>query len=130
MPVADTHLIWIDLEMTGLDTQNDYIIEIATVVTDADLSVLAEGPVIAIHQEDEILAGMDHPSKAIVERRRGLAIRRAIAIAGRDDLVLVAGKGHETVQDLGDRKVHFSDRAQVQQALGERIWAPALEVVA
>jgi oligoribonuclease len=59
MPVADTHLIWIDLEMTGLDTQNDHIIEIATVVTDADLSVLAEGPVIAIHQEDEILAGMD-----------------------------------------------------------------------
>jgi len=45
--------------MTGLDTQNDHIIEIATVVTDADLSVLAEGPVIAIHQEDEILAGMD-----------------------------------------------------------------------
>jgi oligoribonuclease len=59
MPVADTHLIWIDLEMTGLDTQNDHIIEIATVVTDADLNVLAEGPVIAIHQDDEILAGMD-----------------------------------------------------------------------
>ena len=59
MPVCDTHLIWIDLEMTGLDTQNDHIIEIATVVTDADLNVLAEGPVIAIHQDDEILAGMD-----------------------------------------------------------------------
>jgi oligoribonuclease len=59
MPVADTHLIWIDLEMTGLDTQNDHIIEIATVVTDASLNVLAEGPVVAIHQDDEILAGMD-----------------------------------------------------------------------
>jgi oligoribonuclease len=59
MPVSDTHLIWIDLEMTGLDPQNDCIIEIATVVTDADLNVLAEGPVLAIHQEDEILAGMD-----------------------------------------------------------------------
>jgi oligoribonuclease len=59
MPVAETHLIWIDLEMTGLDTQNDHIIEIATVVTNADLDILAEGPVIAIHQPDEILAGMD-----------------------------------------------------------------------
>ena len=75
----------------------------------------------------QIQGGMAHPTKAIVERRRGLAIRRAIAIAGRDDLVLVAGKGHETVQDLGDRKVHFSDRAQVQQALSERIWAPPRE---
>ncbi len=59
MPVADTHLIWIDLEMTGLDTDNDHIIEIATVITDADLNVLAEGPVLAIHQDDEIVAGMD-----------------------------------------------------------------------
>ena len=75
----------------------------------------------------QIQAGMAQPAKAIVERRRGLAIRRAIAIAGREDLVLVAGKGHETVQDLGERKVHFSDRAQVQQALSERIWAPSLE---
>lgn len=54
-----TNLIWIDLEMTGLDTQNDHIIEIATVVTDADLNVLAEGPVLAIHQPDEVLAAMD-----------------------------------------------------------------------
>lgn len=53
------HLIWIDLEMTGLATDTDAIIEIATVVTTADLEVLAEGPVIAIHQSDETLAGMD-----------------------------------------------------------------------
>jgi len=59
MPVADTNLIWIDLEMTGLDTQNDQILEIATLVTDQHLEVLAEGPVIAIHQPDEALAGMD-----------------------------------------------------------------------
>ena len=59
MPVADTNLIWIDLEMTGLDTQNDQILEIATLVTDQHLEVLAEGPVIAIHQADEALAGMD-----------------------------------------------------------------------
>ncbi len=54
-----TNLIWIDLEMTGLDTQNDEIIEIATVVTDAQLNILAEGPILAIHQPDNILDGMD-----------------------------------------------------------------------
>lgn len=53
------NLIWIDLEMTGLDTVNDVIIEIATLVTDKDLNILAEGPVIAIHQDDTRLAAMD-----------------------------------------------------------------------
>jgi len=53
------NLIWIDLEMTGLRTDVDSIIEIATVVTDAQLNPLAEGPVLAIHTADEILAGMD-----------------------------------------------------------------------
>ncbi len=68
------NLIWIDLEMTGLDTQNDVIIEIATIVTDAQLNQLAEGPVLAIHQPDEILAGMDewnqkqHGKSGLIER--------------------------------------------------------------
>jgi oligoribonuclease len=53
------NLIWIDLEMTGLDPQNDYIIEIATVVTDKELNVKARGPVMAIHQSEEALARMD-----------------------------------------------------------------------
>jgi len=52
-------LIWIDLEMTGLDTVNDSIIEIATIITDGELNVLAEGPVYAIKQEDGVLKGMD-----------------------------------------------------------------------
>ncbi len=55
----ENNLIWIDLEMTGLDTQNDQIIEIATVVTESNLAILAQGPVIAIHQPDEIMAAMD-----------------------------------------------------------------------
>jgi oligoribonuclease len=55
----ENNLIWIDLEMTGLDTQNDQIIEIATVVTDSNLAILAQGPVIAIHQPDEIMNAMD-----------------------------------------------------------------------
>ena len=53
------NLIWIDLEMTGLDTNNDRIIEIATLVTDAQLNIIAEGPMLAIHQSLEIMNGMD-----------------------------------------------------------------------
>ncbi len=73
---SDDNLIWIDLEMTGLDTQHDSIIEIATVVTDSQLDIIAEGPVLAIHQSDEILLGMDewnsrqHARSGLVERVR------------------------------------------------------------
>jgi len=59
MAVDENNLIWIDLEMTGLDTQNDQIIEIATIVTDIRLEVLAEGPMIAIHQSQAVMDGMD-----------------------------------------------------------------------
>jgi oligoribonuclease len=55
----ETNLIWIDLEMTGLLPEKDVIIEIATIVTDKDLNILAEGPALVIHQNDEILTGMD-----------------------------------------------------------------------
>jgi oligoribonuclease len=55
----DDNLIWIDLEMTGLDPETDVIIEIATVVTDKALNTLAEGPVFAIHQSDEVLENMN-----------------------------------------------------------------------
>lgn len=54
-----SNLIWIDLEMTGLMPERDTIIEIATVVTDSELNILATGPVIAIHQPDQILLAMD-----------------------------------------------------------------------
>jgi len=70
------NLIWIDLEMTGLDTQRDFIIEIATVVTDASLNTVAEGPVLAIHQSDEVLRAMDewntnqHAKSGLIERVR------------------------------------------------------------
>ncbi|MFK8016074.1 MAG: oligoribonuclease [Gammaproteobacteria bacterium] len=70
------NLIWLDLEMTGLDTFNDVIIEIATVVTDKNLNPLAEGPVIAIHQSDAVMDGMDdwntrqHGKSGLTERVR------------------------------------------------------------
>jgi oligoribonuclease len=59
MSLDDKNLIWIDLEMTGLEPQQDQIIEIATVVTNSNLDILGEGPVIAIHQPDQILNAMD-----------------------------------------------------------------------
>ena len=68
------NLIWIDLEMTGLDTFLDVIIEIATVVTDKDLNKIAEGPVIAIHQPDSVLNAMDewnlthHGNSGLIKR--------------------------------------------------------------
>ncbi len=55
----DSNLIWIDMEMTGLDPDTCVVLEIATIVTDAQLNVLAEGPVLAIHQSDEVLANMN-----------------------------------------------------------------------
>ncbi|MCK5881230.1 MAG: oligoribonuclease [Sinobacterium sp.] len=59
MVLHDDNLIWIDLEMTGLEPETDLIIEIATIVTDSQLNVLAEGPSIVIHQPESIMNGMD-----------------------------------------------------------------------
>jgi UDP-N-acetylmuramoyl-L-alanyl-D-glutamate--2,6-diaminopimelate ligase len=67
----------------------------------------------------DILAGVVDPGRVRVRRRRALAIRTAIALAGIGDAVLVAGKGHETIQEMGELKVRFSDRAQVVEALRE-----------
>jgi oligoribonuclease len=79
------NLIWIDLEMTGLNTQSDRIIEIATVVTDKELNILAEGPVIAVRQGEEILALMDewnqkqHGESGLVKRVRESRVEEAEA---------------------------------------------------
>jgi oligoribonuclease len=59
MAQDESNLIWIDLEMTGLDPDQDHIIEIATVITDKHLNILAQGPVLAIHQPDSVLNAMD-----------------------------------------------------------------------
>ena len=84
------NLIWIDLEMTGLDTQNDVIIEIATIVTDSELNELAEGPMLAIHQSDEIMGGMDewntnqHGKSGLTERVKNSTL--TVADAERETL--------------------------------------------
>jgi len=57
--ISEHNLIWVDMEMTGLDPDRDRVIEIATIITDSDLNTLAEGPVLAIHQDDAVLASMD-----------------------------------------------------------------------
>ncbi|WP_043767230.1 oligoribonuclease [Algiphilus aromaticivorans] len=82
-----SRLIWIDLEMSGLDTMHDRIIEIATIVTDSDLNIVAEGPELAIHQEEAVLDGMDawntrqHNISGLVERVRASMLSEADAEA-------------------------------------------------
>lgn len=94
MPQVDeNNLIWIDLEMTGLNPQQDVIIEIATLVTDKDLNILAEGPTMAIHQPDAILNGMDewctkqHGKSGLTQRVK-------------DSRIDAASAEHETVKFL------------------------------
>lgn len=76
MQQNSTHLVWIDLEMTGLDPSQDRILEIASIVTDSDLNVLAEGPELVIHQSDEVLEAMDdwnqthHGQSGLIDRVR------------------------------------------------------------
>lgn len=85
MSANPSNLIWIDLEMTGLIPERHRIIEIATIVTDSQLNVLAEGPVIAIHQPDEELAAMDewntrqHGGSGLTARVRASTILEAEA---------------------------------------------------
>ncbi|MBD3670880.1 MAG: oligoribonuclease [Gammaproteobacteria bacterium] len=85
MSVNPDNLVWIDLEMTGLDPQTDQIIEIATIVTDVNLNILDEGPVLAIHQSDAVIDAMDewntntHGASGLIERVRNSDIDEAEA---------------------------------------------------
>jgi oligoribonuclease len=79
------NLVWVDMEMTGLDPDTDRIIEVAVVVTDANLNILAEGPVFAIHQSDATLDGMDawnkgtHGRSGLIERVKASTVTEADA---------------------------------------------------
>src|ERR1700739_2428340 len=85
MPGDPNNLIWIDMEMTGLQPDADRIIEIAVLVTDAQLNVLAEGPVLVVHQPDEVLEAMDswnkstHKKTGLIESVRASKMSEAAA---------------------------------------------------
>ena len=84
---SENNLIWIDLEMTGLDPDRDRIIEVAVIVTDAHLQVRVRGPVLAVHQSDAVLDGMDawnkgtHGKSGLIERVRASTLDEAAAEA-------------------------------------------------
>ena len=83
--LSRNNLIWIDLEMTGLDPNNEKIIEIATLITDSDLNIIAEGPNLIISQSNELLDGMDewnqkqHGSSGLTEQVKKSDITEQIA---------------------------------------------------
>ena len=85
MAVSDHNLIWVDMEMTGLIPEAHRVIEIATIVTDSNLTVLAEGPVLAIHQPSEALDAMDewntrtHTGSGLVDRVRASTVSESAA---------------------------------------------------
>ena len=101
---AQDVLVWVDMEMTGLDPERDVVLEIATIVTDAHLDVIEEGPVLAIHQDDAVLGAMDewntrqHGHSGLVDRvrrstmdeaeaeRQTLAFLARHAVAGRSPM--------------------------------------------
>jgi len=85
MPADPNNLVWIDMEMTGLQPDSDRIIEIALLVTDPQLALLAEGPVLVVHQPDSVLEAMDtwnksvHKKSGLIERVRASAMTEAQA---------------------------------------------------
>ncbi|MPS26975.1 oligoribonuclease [Pigmentiphaga sp.] len=90
MALNENHLVWLDMEMTGLDPEKERIIEVAVVVTDAQLEVVAEGPVLVLHQSDELLDGMDNWNKA-THGRSGLIDKvkaSSLAEARAEDILL------------------------------------------
>lgn len=87
MALNPTHLLWLDMEMTGLSPDTDRIIELAIVVTDADLNTVAEGPVLVVHQPDEVMNAMDswnkgtHGKSGLIDRVRASQLTEADAEA-------------------------------------------------
>ncbi|HLU14942.1 MAG TPA: oligoribonuclease [Burkholderiaceae bacterium] len=85
MTHRDQRMIWLDMEMTGLDPEKERIIEVAVVITEADLTFVAEGPVLVIHQSDELLAAMDkwntstHTKSGLVDKVRKSTLTEAQA---------------------------------------------------
>ena len=87
MPADPNNLIWIDMEMTGLVPDTDRILEIALLITDAQLEIVAEGPVLVVHQPDEVLAAMDswntgvHGKSGLVDKVKASTLDEAVVEA-------------------------------------------------
>lgn len=85
MAVNDQRLVWLDMEMTGLDPEKERIIEVAVVVTEADLTFVAEGPVLVIHQSDALLEAMDkwnqstHAKSGLIDKVKASTLTEAEA---------------------------------------------------
>jgi len=115
------NLIWIDLEMTGLEPDTDVVIEIATIVTDGDLNILAEGPVLAIHQPDSLIDNMDewntntHGNSGLVQRVKDSKIDEAEAVKQTIEFLRqYVGKG---VSPMCGNSVHQDRRFMVKYML-------------
>lgn len=87
MALNENHLVWLDMEMTGLDPERERIIEVAVVVTDAQLDVVAEGPVLVVHQPDALLDAMDnwntstHGKSGLIDKVKASTLSEAEAEA-------------------------------------------------
>lgn len=118
MSKTDT-LVWMDLEMTGLDPEDNVIIEIATIITDDNLNIVAEGPVIAVHQPDSELDKMDdwnvntHGNSGLVERVKNSTVSMADAEKQTIDFIAqYVKKGHSP---LCGNSIHQDRRFLVKQ---------------
>lgn len=111
---SDAHLVWVDLEMSGLDPERCTIIEIASIITDVELRIVAEGPVLAIHQPDAVLDAMDdwnrehHAASGLSARVR--ASSHSMADAERDTLAFVQRYCTERSSPLCGNSIHHDRR--------------------
>lgn len=103
-------LVWVDLEMTGLDVERERILEIATIVTDGELNVIAEGPELVVHQSADVLAAMNdwnqkhHGESGLIDRVRASTIDTAEA--ERQTLAFVAAHVPATAAPLAGNSIH------------------------
>ena len=117
-----THLVWMDLEMTGLEVDQNRILEIATLVTDGELNILAEGPELVVHQSDELLNGMNqwntehHGASGLIDRVRKSTVSEADAQA--QTLAFVKAHVPERAAPLAGNSVH-QDRLFLSRYFGE-----------
>lgn len=117
-----THLVWMDLEMSGLEVDQNRILEIATLVTDGDLNILAEGPELVVHQPDSLLEGMNqwnkehHGASGLIDRVRASTISEADAEA--QTLAFVRAHVPERAAPLAGNSVH-QDRLFLSRYFGQ-----------